>query len=161
MSPAGFPHSDTPGSSLACSSPRLFAACHVLPRRSVPRHPPCALLRLTDHVPPPRSRTTRSLRSPAFLPPDNETARRPRSKMTSRPGFPSTSPDQAHVGPPFPHFQTTYSSLLRLRMHAPTSTGRPNAHAHLRLTSPLYPIRSPEPRSPNTTRSRPGVASVK
>ena len=45
---AGFPHSDIPGSSLACSSPRLFAACHVLPRRSVPRHPPCALSRLTS-----------------------------------------------------------------------------------------------------------------
>jgi hypothetical protein len=44
----GFPHSDIPGSTLACSSPRLFAACHVLLRRLVPRHPPCALSRLTD-----------------------------------------------------------------------------------------------------------------
>jgi hypothetical protein len=33
---------------LACSSPRLFAACHVLHRRPVPRHPPCALIRLTS-----------------------------------------------------------------------------------------------------------------
>ena len=49
--PAGFPHSDTPGSELACSSPRLFAACHVLHRRSVPRHPPCALSRLTSPLP--------------------------------------------------------------------------------------------------------------
>ena len=48
IAPAGFPHSDTPGSSLACSSPRLFAACHVLRRRSVPRHPPYALTRLTS-----------------------------------------------------------------------------------------------------------------
>ena len=31
---------------LACSSPRLIAACHVLHRRLVPRHPPCALLSL-------------------------------------------------------------------------------------------------------------------
>jgi hypothetical protein len=46
--PARLPHSDTPGSTLACSSPRLFAACHVLHRRSVPRHPPCALPRLTS-----------------------------------------------------------------------------------------------------------------
>ena len=29
-----------------CSSPRLFAAYHVLHRLLVPRHPPCALLRL-------------------------------------------------------------------------------------------------------------------
>ena len=46
--PAGLPHSEIPGSVLACSSPRLFAACHVLHRRSVPRHPPCALFRLTS-----------------------------------------------------------------------------------------------------------------
>ena len=48
ITPAGFPHSDTPGSMLACSSPRLFAACHVLLRRSVPGHSPCALSRLTS-----------------------------------------------------------------------------------------------------------------
>ena len=41
-----FPHSDICGSRLICSSPQLFAACHVLLRRLVPRHPPYALLRL-------------------------------------------------------------------------------------------------------------------
>ena len=30
--------------SAICASPKLFAACHVLHRLSVPRHPPCALL---------------------------------------------------------------------------------------------------------------------
>ena len=45
--PAGFPHSDTGGSSDICSSPPLFAAYHVFLRLLVPRHPPCALLRLT------------------------------------------------------------------------------------------------------------------
>ena len=43
----GFPHSDTRGSMDICSSPRLFAAYRVFLRLSVPRHPPCALLRLT------------------------------------------------------------------------------------------------------------------
>jgi hypothetical protein len=43
----GFPHSDITGSSLACSSPMLFAAYHVLRRLLVPRHPPYALLSLT------------------------------------------------------------------------------------------------------------------
>ena len=43
----GFPHSDIRGSSRICRSPRLFAAYHVLRRLPVPRHPPCALLRLT------------------------------------------------------------------------------------------------------------------
>ena len=43
----GFPHSDIPGSQLICSSPRLFAAYHVLRRLLMPRHSPCALIRLT------------------------------------------------------------------------------------------------------------------
>ena len=51
---AGFPHSDIRGSTFARNSPRLFAACHVLHRRSVPRHPPGALLMLD---PPPRTGT--------------------------------------------------------------------------------------------------------
>ena len=45
--PAGFPHSDICGSMDICSSPQLFAAYHVFLRLLVPRHPPCALLRLT------------------------------------------------------------------------------------------------------------------
>ena len=45
-SPAGFPHSDINGSMPACGSPLLFAACHVLLRRMVPGHPPCALCSL-------------------------------------------------------------------------------------------------------------------
>jgi hypothetical protein len=43
---AGFPHSDICGSKGARASPQLFAACHVLHRLSVPRHPPNALLAL-------------------------------------------------------------------------------------------------------------------
>src|SRR5262249_29529871 len=43
----GFPHSDIPESKLACSSSRLIAACHVLHRHLLPRHPPCALSNLT------------------------------------------------------------------------------------------------------------------
>ena len=45
---SGFPHSDTRGSADMCSSPRLFAAYHVLLRLPVPRHSPCALLQLTS-----------------------------------------------------------------------------------------------------------------
>ena len=44
---AGFPHSEICGSKLMCSSPQLIAACHVLHRLLMPRHSPCALLRLT------------------------------------------------------------------------------------------------------------------
>ena len=42
-----FPHSDISGSTLICSSPKLFAACHVLRRLLMPRHSPCALISLT------------------------------------------------------------------------------------------------------------------
>ena len=40
---AGFSHSDTRGSQAMCASPRIIAACHVLRRLPVPRHPPSAL----------------------------------------------------------------------------------------------------------------------
>src|SRR5574344_1360359 len=44
---SGLPHSDISGSSLICSSPKLFAACRVLHRLLMPRHSPCALFSLT------------------------------------------------------------------------------------------------------------------
>ena len=43
----GFPHSEICGSRVICTSPQLIAAYHVFHRLSVPRHPPCALIRLT------------------------------------------------------------------------------------------------------------------
>ena len=52
----GLPHSDTPGSLAACTSPGRFAARRVLRLLRMPRHPPYALLRLF----------ARELLSPAF-----------------------------------------------------------------------------------------------
>src|SRR5256886_14314936 len=43
----GFPHSETPGSKLVCSSPGLIAAYRVLHRLLAPRHSPYALSSLT------------------------------------------------------------------------------------------------------------------
>ena len=43
----GFPHSEICGSTDMCSLPQLIAACHVLLRLPVPRHPPYALSHLT------------------------------------------------------------------------------------------------------------------
>ena len=40
---AGLPHSEIPGSKPICGYPRLIAACRVLHRLSVPRHPSRAL----------------------------------------------------------------------------------------------------------------------
>ena len=45
---AGFPHSEICGSIVICTFPQLIAACHVLLRLLMPRHSPCALLRLTS-----------------------------------------------------------------------------------------------------------------
>ena len=42
----GFPHSEIAGSKGARASPALIAACHVLHRLSMPRHPSEALMRL-------------------------------------------------------------------------------------------------------------------
>ena len=50
MTPEGLPHSEIPGSKVVCTSPRLFAAYHVLHRLLVPRHPPYALNILTKNL---------------------------------------------------------------------------------------------------------------
>ncbi len=46
----GLPHSDIHGSKPARGSPWLFAACHVLHRLLVPRHPPNALIALDTQM---------------------------------------------------------------------------------------------------------------
>ena len=50
LSAGGLPHSDIAGSTRVCRSPTLFAACHVLHRLPVPRHPSCALSSLTTEI---------------------------------------------------------------------------------------------------------------
>ena len=45
---SGFPHSDISGSKGICPSPKLFAAYHVFHRLLVPRHPPYALISITN-----------------------------------------------------------------------------------------------------------------
>ena len=55
----GLPHSDIHGSTIARISPRLFAACHVLHRLLVPRHPPNALVSLTIQTPITPARSTK------------------------------------------------------------------------------------------------------
>ena len=70
----GLPHSEIPGSPIARISPGLFAACHVLHRLSVPRHPPDALtsrlitgvLSIREKTPHHRPRTGPKPCSPRF-----------------------------------------------------------------------------------------------
>ena len=47
LAPVGCPIRIFPDQTLVCSSPRLFAAYHVLHRLPMPRHPPYALSSLT------------------------------------------------------------------------------------------------------------------
>ena len=47
-----------------CGSPGLFAAYHVLPRLSAPRHPPCTLSSLTALIPLPELHSSVSVRMP-------------------------------------------------------------------------------------------------
>jgi hypothetical protein len=47
IAPSEFPHSEICGLTAVCAFPQLIAACHVLRRLLVPRHPPYALLYLT------------------------------------------------------------------------------------------------------------------
>jgi len=57
----GYSGSDISGSKRVCRSPELIAACYVLHRLLMPRHPPCALLSLTKIlVYPPPSRRSRA-----------------------------------------------------------------------------------------------------
>src|SRR3712207_1271830 len=63
MTPVGFPHSEIRASMLACGSTRLIAACHVLHRLPVPRHPPYALTILMVWIRAMQFSKTRRLRS--------------------------------------------------------------------------------------------------
>ena len=49
----GLPHSGTCGSTRACQSPQLFAACRALLRLREPRHSPCALSYFRSILAPP------------------------------------------------------------------------------------------------------------
>ena len=64
---SGFPHSEISGSKVICTSPKLIAACRVLHRRQMPRHPPCALVYFQLHL----QSFRKSERTKVLLPPDS------------------------------------------------------------------------------------------
>ena len=96
--PRGFPHSEIPGSMPTCGSPRLIAACHVLHRLLLPRHPPCALSSLT-------TKFTRHTQASSY-----------QLLATS---YDSNTPRKFH-GPSYPALRThKRSQLLHLLFHIP------------------------------------------
>src|SRR6266851_3411836 len=80
----GLPHSEIPGSPIARISPGLFAACHVLHRLSVPRHPPDALAsRLITGVFPQEEALTTAATSHEDTSPDRHNTLRLRPRLSA------------------------------------------------------------------------------
>jgi hypothetical protein len=102
----GLPHSEIPGSPIARISPGLFAACHVLHRLSVPRHPPDALVsRLIIAPPSPAMHTTAAHRAkPPRAKPQGPTQCLPRTERGAAVSHEDTSlghiPEQALLAHP-------------------------------------------------------------
>ena len=101
----GLPHSETHGSTPARGSPWLFAACHVLRRLLVPRHPPSALLARGNAEPAPGSPQGPG-RHPAQEPPPARPESGPQGAPArttqhthgvSDPGRPREAPPAAHA----------------------------------------------------------------
>ena len=139
---SGLPHSDIRGSTGARPSPRLFAACHVLHRLSVPRHPPNALLTQTLAIS--ALRPTQARHTPATHPDDPASQSRLPGPITDK-ARPSSSTDERAERR---RRQTSLSSP-RSRLHQPlhhvqkhkTGTSR-------RRTATRTSSRSPAARQP-------------
>jgi hypothetical protein len=124
----GLPHSEIPGSPIARISPGLFAACHVLHRLSVPRHPPDALCFALDHrIASRRCRTTAAHRA--------KPRRRPRMKTLL-----SDTPGASAAGA-----TPTGEALLRRTGHAVLASG---LSASVTPQLSVHPSINPPPRSP-------------
>ena len=145
----GLPHSEIPGSPIARISPGLFAACHVLHRLSVPRHPPDALVsRLITASPWPAMPTTAAHRAkPHALPPPQ---REPTVSMKTLLSDPPAASLARPAGPPRSH----HNSLCTLQSTPPRrpaavsrdllrtsgrAAGRPARQAHNRLPASPTP----------------------
>ena len=102
----GLPHSEIPGSKPARGSPGLIAACYVLHRLSVPRHPPNALLALEPRAPctdiSPRANPAISARRTALANPFRSRERRPR--LDTRPLHDVKQPRRPHGAAPVSFF---------------------------------------------------------
>ena len=141
------PHSETPGSPIARISPGLFAACRVLHRLSVPRHPPDALLWARSQARQTAPQRVAHQGSPPTGPFGQ--APEPRRAQGQAPGR-GTPPAK----PVDPAAGARMKTLLR--------TGRPQALACARgpsasvtFANSLHPINQHNPRTPAKAAGRP------
>ena len=122
----GLPHSEIPGSPIARISPGLFAACHVLHRLSVPRHPPDALLRACSPVSPTEETAPPPRTGPSPMPCPRATRSGRRSRMkTLLEQTPSQGRGPVRLGHIINALFTLQSTLAR-HSPAPRSRTSPN-----------------------------------
>ena len=145
----GLPHSEIPGSTIARISPGLFAACRVLHRLSVPRHPPDALLSRSI------TRNARPRDDPQDHPKITRTAGRPPENRRAQ-GQAPPSRERGAIPPAAARMKT----LLRTapgtgscpQDNSPTeqkpvpAARPPRSHSQIRFTLQSTP--APEPRPP-------------
>ena len=120
----GLPHSEICGSKGARPSPQLIAACHVLHRLSVPRHPPDALRRLIS-----ASSTREAPRTEASALPDTSSVHRYLSPQ------PEQSSPRIHRGKPLRSKTAIVPSSHSLHnVQYPRSPKRPAADRSPRIS---------------------------
>jgi hypothetical protein len=164
----GLPHSEIRGSPIARISPRLFAACYVLHRLSVPRHPPDALI-LRSSTPHPttntiaRARLRRSARGRASDAPDLIRGLSDPSRMVprTRSGAPCIRRQnpRTHNAPSLPEEPSPEAATLLLpRRHFPADTPRaePGTRPSRRNPLPRARRRLP-PRSRHNSSLHPSI----
>ena len=136
----GLPHSDTPGSKLARSSSGIFAACHVLHRLLVPRHPPNALLLLNQSNQHRNNRRRRRGRNTALTDP---------TALLRQGPIPYTRDTvwyRLHTQFLAPLFTATRPHFGRPRQTDETNTGQTNHTDRITDTSPSPPSQ-PDPKT--------------
>ena len=139
----GLPHSEIPGSTIARISPGLFAACRVLHRLSVPRHPPDALL----------SRSITRDARPADDPRITRTASRPPENRRAQ-GQAPPSLDRGATPPAAARMKTLLRTAPRTGSHPTgqqphrTASQCRGPSASVTFTNPLHPSINTSPGTP-------------
>jgi hypothetical protein len=148
----GLPHSDIRGSTLARNSPRLFAACHVLHRLSVPRHPPDALTSRSPTPSPKRARSARLAEDRGQTTEDRQDAgtsgsllfsvlcdlvsgarRKPPRQSALAFAYPCPDPAKTDVAGPASRFHDSLHDVREQRTEDREQTGRPAVRALCKL----------------------------
>lgn len=130
---AGFPHSDIRGSKGARPSPRLYAACHVLHRFLVPRHPPDALRRLISAT---RRDNARPMAGPIpHMRYSQERLTKIRSHLATSPPAPEGTDRQA----PRSNLDRTYSPCQTAKNSSHHPSGRDGTAHPGRTPDDLFP----------------------